>query len=90
MAEGERARQLFQAGRYGEAESLYLKLSEAQPENLEARFYRYYALFLLNKEDRNRYRLIREGLLQLERSGYVRDEIGETLSYMAAEESLQL
>jgi hypothetical protein len=54
---------------------------------MEARFYRYYALFMLNKNDRNQYRFIREGLMQLERSGYIRDEIVETLSFIAAEET---
>jgi hypothetical protein len=86
----ERSRQageLFETGKYKQAGELYAGISEAQPENLEARFYRYYALFLLNKNDRGQYRLIREGLMQLERSGYRRDEIGETLSYIAAEET---
>jgi hypothetical protein len=81
-----RAGELFRAGKYKQARELYAGISEAQPENQEARFYRYYALFLLNKSDRNQYRLIREGFMQLERSGYMRDEIGETLAYIAAEE----
>jgi hypothetical protein len=82
-----RAEELFRTGKYKQAQELYAGISEARPENLEARFYRYYALFLLNKSDRNQYRLIREGLMQLERSGYMRDEIGEILSYIAAEET---
>ena len=81
-----RAGELFGMGKYKQAHDLYAGISEAQPENMEARFYRYYALFLLNKNDRNQYRLIREGLMQLERSGYMRDEIGEVLSYIAAEQ----
>ncbi|MDR2184327.1 MAG: hypothetical protein LBO80_01465 [Treponema sp.] len=82
-----RAGEFFRTGKYKQAQELYAAISEAQPENPEARFYRYYALFLLNKNDRNQYRLIREGLMQLERSGYMRDEISEVLSYIAAEET---
>ena len=82
-----RAGELFGMGKYKQAHDLYVDISEAQPENREVRFYRYYALFLLNKNDRNQYRLIREGFMQLERSGYMRDEIGEVLSYIAAEET---
>jgi hypothetical protein len=82
-----RAGELFGAGKYKQAHDLYADISEAQPENREVRFYRYYTLFLLNKNDRNQYRFIREGLMQLERSGYMRDEIGGILSYIAAEET---
>jgi hypothetical protein len=88
LARGRRAGELFGAGKYKQAQELYAGLSEVQPENMEVRFYRYYSLFMMNKNDRNQYRLIREGLMQLERSGYMRSEIGETLSYIAAEEML--
>jgi tetratricopeptide (TPR) repeat protein len=81
------AEALFREGKYRQAHELYLSAAESQPENQELIFYRYYALFLLNKNDRSQYRSIREGMTGLERTGYSRPEIGEVLSYIAGEET---
>jgi tetratricopeptide (TPR) repeat protein len=77
---------LFGSGRYRQAYELYARASDTQPDNQEARFYRLYSLFLVNRSDRSQYRVIRSGLAQLERNGYTRPEIGEVLSYIEAEE----
>ncbi|MDR2181292.1 MAG: hypothetical protein LBN92_01275 [Treponema sp.] len=75
----------FRAGRYLEAGALYAEVSEAQRDNREARFYRYYALFLANKSDRNNYRAVADAFTALEQSGYNRREISETLSFINRE-----
>jgi hypothetical protein len=82
----EDAQGLFKEGKYKQANELFILLTEEQPENQEAWFYRYYSLFLVNRNDREQYRAIRERFMLLERGGYTRSEMGEVLNYIAAEE----
>ena len=77
----------FYDGKYGQAYNEYLIVSGEQTENLNVQFYKYYSLFLRNKEDQNQYRFIKNGLTGLNQSGYNRIEIAETLEYIAAKES---
>jgi len=77
---------LFTEGKYAQASAMYAALAEAQPENTEARFSFLYSLFLSNKMDRSNYGQIKEGFLILERNGYQRREIGETLEFIEMEE----
>ena len=80
------AARLFREGKYAMANVQYAAIAQAQPENTEARFYQLYSLFMNNKLDRGNYRLIKEGLQALERNGYHRAEIKETLDFIASEE----
>ena len=77
---------LFAEGKYAQASVQYAALAEAQPENIEARFFYLYSLFLNNKMDRSNYQMIKEGFMALESNGYRRREIGETLDYIELEE----
>jgi hypothetical protein len=81
------AESLFAAGRYKSAYDIFVVLTEEQPGNQEAWFFRYYSLFLINKSDREQYRHIKAGFSLLERNGYIREEMGETLRYIAIEEN---
>jgi hypothetical protein len=80
-----KAQQAFREGKYLTANHLYAELSEAQKDNHELRFYRYYALFLNNKAERDNYRQIREAFQLLEQTGYTRNEIREVLGYIEQE-----
>jgi hypothetical protein len=84
-AEKRDAARAFAEGRYVTAAKLYGEIATAHPDDQEARFYQYYALFLNNKQDRNNYRIIRDAMNTLERQGYSRKELTETLDYIAAE-----
>jgi hypothetical protein len=77
---------LFRAGNYVSAGSEYALIAQARPENIDARFYHLYCLFLGNKMDRNNYQQIKDGLQSLERNGYIRAEMREILEYIAIEE----
>jgi hypothetical protein len=79
------AAELFKAGKYRQANELYVFISDEQPDNLDARFYRFYTQFLVNKGDQSQYRQIRNGLMELEKRGYTRTELQEVLEYIAAE-----
>jgi hypothetical protein len=68
-----------------EAYRLYGQVLDAHADNSEARFYRFYALFLNNKAERNNYSDIQESFQLLERSGYTRREMQDTLGYIEAE-----
>jgi tetratricopeptide (TPR) repeat protein len=84
-AQEREAAALFAAGRYVTASDLYREIAQAHPEDTEARFYRYYALFLSNRQNRDAYRSIQDAFTLLERQGYTRRELTETLAYIAAE-----
>jgi len=84
-AERREAAAAFAAGRYVTASRLYGEIAAAHPEDHEARFYQYYALFLNNRMDRDNYRSIREALDLLERHGYTRREITETMNFIDTE-----
>ncbi|MDR1390298.1 MAG: hypothetical protein LBJ31_10040 [Treponema sp.] len=75
----------FRSGRYLAANSLYKEITDLQSDNREARFYQYYALFLSNKGAHNNYKAITDAFSTLERSGYSRRELTETLAYIEAE-----
>jgi hypothetical protein len=79
------AAKAFAEGRYVTASRLYGEVATAHPDDQEARFYQYYALFLNNKQDQNNYRIIRDAMNVLERQGYSRREITETLKFIATE-----
>lgn len=81
------AARLFRAGNYVAASEQYAVVARARPEDVEARFYQWYSLFLINKMDMNNYKQIKEGLKGLEQNGYHRKEIREVLEYIEAEES---
>jgi len=86
METEQEARTLFLEGKYLQASVKYELVAEAQPENVEARFFYLYSLFLNNKLNRSNYRRIKEGLQALERNGYLRAEIRETLRFIEMEE----
>jgi hypothetical protein len=75
----------FAAGRYINATRLYGEIAAAHAEDREARFYQYYALFLSNRQDRDQYRRIVDAFTLLERQGYTRRELTETLAFIVAE-----
>jgi hypothetical protein len=79
------AEELFKAGKYRQANELYVFVANEQPDNLDAHFYRYYTQFLVNKGDQSQYRQIRIGLMGLEKRGYTRTELQEVLEYISAE-----
>ena len=81
------AQTLFRDKNYAQAYSRYAVLSDAQPENTEARFYSLYSLFMVNRMDSGNYPKIKDGLLALEKNGYIRAEIKETLEYIDLEEN---
>jgi hypothetical protein len=87
VQKSDEAAALFARGQYRSANALYVVITEEQPENRDAWFYRWYSLFLSNKNDRAQYRRIREGLTLLERNGYTRPELLEVLAYITLEES---
>jgi len=80
------AASLFKDGKYAQSLVLYETVSEVQPENAQARFYYLYSMFLNNRLDRANYPQIKEGLLTLERHGYLRSEITEILEFISLEE----
>jgi len=86
METEQEAEKLFFEGKYAQASVKYAVVAEAQPENRQARFYYLYSMFLSNKLDRSNYRRIKEGLQALERNGYLRTEIRETLRFIETEE----
>jgi hypothetical protein len=77
---------LFLQGQYRQAHELYAMVAQTQTDNLEARFFQHYSLFLLNRNDRDQYRAIRNGLLQLDRNGYRHPDLLGVLAYMDTEE----
>jgi thioredoxin-like negative regulator of GroEL len=83
------AARLFQEGKYAAAREQYAAISRARPEDVEARFYQWYSLFLSNKMDMSNYQQIKEGLRGLEQAGYHRAEIKEILGYITTEEGGQ-
>lgn len=88
LAEAEQeAARLFREGNYAAAGGRYAVIAQARPENREARFYRWYSLFLSNRMDRANYWQIKEGLRALEQSGYHREELREAMEYIEAEEN---
>jgi hypothetical protein len=80
----------FRQGRYLESYRLYGQVLDAHADNSEAHFYRFYALFLNNKTERNNYSAIQESFRLLERSGYTRREMQDTLDYIKAELNLSV
>jgi hypothetical protein len=81
------AKSLFTAARHKSAHDIFVVITEEQPGNQEAWFFRYYSLFLINRSDREQYRHIKAGFSLLERNGYSREEMGEVLRYIAIEEN---
>ena len=77
---------LFREGRFIQASEIYLIVSEANPDNFEARFFHLYSLFLSNRMNRSNYPRIVEGLEALERHGFHRREIREILEFIESEE----
>ena len=88
VAERRDAAAAFTAGRYITASRLYRDIAAAHPDDQEVRFYQYYALFLSNRQDRDNYRQIEEAMTLLERQGYTRREITETLRFISEEMSM--
>jgi len=84
------AEKLFKEGKYGHAYNEYAIVAAEQTENSEVQFYKFYSLFLKNKEDKNQYRVIKKGLMGLRQRGYDRAEIEEVFEYIAAEEDFQI
>lgn len=82
----EKAKTYFKEEKYGYAYSEYVIVAGEQIDNLEVQFFKYYCLFLRNREDQNQYRSIKNGLAGLRQRGYDREEISEVLEYIAAEE----
>ncbi|MCL2128890.1 MAG: hypothetical protein FWH35_00865 [Treponema sp.] len=80
------ARSLFAEGKYKQANNLFEQAAKEEGDNLETQFYRLYSLFLANRADSSQYSNIKEGLLNLQMRGYIRDEIKEILAYIAEEE----
>ncbi|MCL2791680.1 MAG: hypothetical protein FWD87_01185 [Spirochaetaceae bacterium] len=83
----EEAKLLLKEGRINHAYRMYELVAREQPENKEARFYMYYTLFLKNKSDIEEYSRIKRGFNILEREGYIRKEMLETLLYIEAEKN---
>jgi hypothetical protein len=79
----------FESGRYMTASRLWGEIARAHQEDQEARFYQYYAFFLYNRQDRNNYRAIEEAFILLEKQGYTRQELVETLAFIAAEKGIE-
>ncbi|MCL1812615.1 MAG: hypothetical protein FWG29_03745 [Treponema sp.] len=75
----------FSAGRYVTANLLYREIAAAHQNDQEARFFQYYALFLNNKMDRDNYPIIKDAMILLEKQGYTRKELTETLKFIANE-----
>jgi hypothetical protein len=83
----ENAERLFRQNKYRQAYDEFSFVSNEQPENLDALFFKYYSLFLINKGDQNQYRTIKNSLLQLQKRGYNRSEIQEILDFISNEET---
>lgn len=81
------AKVLFSGKNYAGAYAQYAVLAEAQPENTDARFYCLYSLFMNNRMNRSNYPQIKEGMLALEKNGYIRSEIKEVLEFIDTEEN---
>ena len=84
-AERKKAAEAFTAGRYQTASKLYRGIAIAHQEDQDARFHQYYALFLSNKQNRDNYHSITEAMNTLERQGYSRKELTETLQFITGE-----
>ena len=84
------AEKFFKEGKYGHAYNEYEIVAGEQAENPEVQFYKFYSLFLKNKEDQNQYRVIKKGLMGLRQRGYDRAEIAEVFEYIAAEEGFTI
>jgi len=82
----ENAEKLFSQNKYRQAYDEFSFVSNEQPENLNAIFFKYYSLFLINKGDQSQYRTIKNSLLQLQKRGYTRSEIQEILDFISNEE----
>ena len=86
LAHLKNADKFFKDEKYGLAYNEYAIVAGEQTENLEVQFYKFYSLFLKNKEDQNQYRIVKNGLIWLRQRGYDRMEITEVLEYISAEE----
>jgi hypothetical protein len=75
----------FAEGRYVTANRLYAAIAAAHKDDQEAMFYQHYSLFLINKMDRDNYGQIQNAMSILERQGYMRRELAETLQFIAEE-----
>ena len=84
------AEKFFKEGKYGQAYNEYVIVAGEQTENPEVQFYKFYSLFLKNKEDQNQYRIIIKGLMGLRQWGYDRAEIAEVFEYISAEEGFPI
>ena len=87
-SERKEAEAAFRAGRYPTANRLYREIAAAHQDDQEARFFLYYSLFLINKMERDNYRIIADAMNLLEKQGYTRREITETLNFIAEETGL--
>jgi hypothetical protein len=83
------ARVLLEEGKINRAYSIYDLVAGEQPENREARFYKYYTLFLKNKSDREEYAKIKNGFNTLEKEGYERKEMKEVFFFIEEEEGVR-
>ena len=86
--ERQKAIEAFAAAQYVSASGLYREIATAHPEDQEARFFQYYSLFLSNKLDQDNYPAIKEAMILLERQGYTREELSQTLEFIEAETGL--
>lgn len=83
----ELAEKLFRERKYRQAYDEFSFVVAEQSENLNALFFKYYSLFLINKGDQSQYRIIKNSFLQLQRHGYSKPEIQEVLDFISDEES---
>jgi len=81
------AEKLFNERKYRQAYDEFSFVSNEQPDNLNALFFKYYSLFLINKGDQSQYRIIKNSLLQLQKRGYNRSEIQDVLDFISNEEN---
>lgn len=82
----ENAQKLFNEKKYRQAYDEFSFVSNEQPENPDALFFKYYSLFLVNRGDQSQYRAIKNSFLQLQKRGYSRAEIQEVLDFISNEE----
>jgi uncharacterized protein (DUF927 family) len=76
---------LFEEGKYRQAHDLYRTIEGREPENLEVRFYRYYALFLTNRMDAEQYGAVKTAFSLLEKNGYTRKEMDDVVQFISLE-----
>jgi len=81
------AEKLFNERKYRQAYDEFSFVSNEQPENLDALFFKYYSLFMINKGDQSQYRVIKNSFLQLQKRGYARSEIRDVLDFISNEEN---